>query len=76
MSRSGAFKSFGPTGQFPRGKLNPQDEGELRMGVSVDQGTVILAFGKTVSWLGLTPAIARELGETLIARADEAAKAH
>ena len=44
------------------------------MGVTVDQGTVILAFGTSVAWLGLTPQLARDLGRTLIERADEAAK--
>lgn len=68
------FKLFGETGKFPRGKLHADDEGELQMGVTVNQGTVILAFGKPVAWLGLTPQIARALAATLIERADEAAK--
>ena len=68
------FRPFlGATGQFPRGKLHESDEGELRIGVTVNQGTVIVAFGKEVAWLGLTPQIARDLADTLIARADEAA---
>ena len=66
---------LGATMKFPRGKLNDSDEGELQMGITVRQGTVILAFGKEVAWLGLTPQIARDLGRTLIERADEAAKA-
>lgn len=66
---------FGATNRYPRGRLNETDEGELQMGVAVDQGTVILAFGKPIAWLGLTPAIARDLAQTLIHRADEAAKA-
>ena len=68
------FKLFGETGRFPRGKLHEGDEGELQMGVTVNQGTVILAFGKPVAWLGLTPQIARTLAANLIERADEAAK--
>ena len=64
---------FGPTGKFPRGKLHNSDEGELRMGVTVNQGTVILAFGKEVAWVGLTPQRARELAAHLIESADEAA---
>ncbi len=69
------FTPFGATGRFPRGKLHDSDEGELRIGVTVKSGTVIVAFGKEVSWLGLTPQIARDLAEALIARADEAASA-
>lgn len=72
---SGPFTPFGATGKFPRGKLHESDEGELQLGVTVKQGTVIVAFGKPVAWLGLTPAIARDLAATLIERADEAAKA-
>ena len=68
------FTPFGATGKFPRGKLNTDDEGELRMGVTVNQGTVILAFGKPIKWLGLTPQIARDLAANLIERADEAAE--
>lgn len=69
------FALFGATGKFPRGKLDESDEGELRLGVTVTQGTVIVAFGKPVAWLGLTPQIARDLAATLLERADEAAKA-
>lgn len=68
------FRLFGPTGKFPRGKLNEDDEGELTMGVAADGGTVILNFGKPVAWVGLPPALARELAASLIKKADEAAK--
>lgn len=71
---SGPFKPFGATGKFPRGKLNDSDEGELQLGVTVNQGTVVLAFRKPVAWLGLPPEKARELAAILIERADEAAK--
>lgn len=66
---------LGPTMKFPRGKLHESDEGEIQMGVTVRQGTVILAFGKEVAWLGLPPQQARELGRLLLERADDAAKA-
>lgn len=69
------FRLFGATGKFPRGKLHEADEGEIQMGVTVNQGTVVIAFGKPVGWLGLPPQQARELGHMLIARADDAAKA-
>ena len=69
---AGPFAPFGATGRFPRGKLHESDEGELQLGVTVNQGTVILAFGKSIAWLGLPPAKARELAEILMARADEA----
>lgn len=72
---SNLFRLFGATGQFPRGKLHESDEGELQMGVTVKSGTVIVAFGTPVAWLGLTPQIARDLAAALLERADEAARA-
>ena len=69
------FKLFGETGKFPRGKLNEHDEGEIQFGVTAHGGTVILAFGKEVAWLGMPPQVARQLARTLIERADEATKA-
>lgn len=71
---AGPFTPFGATGKFPRGKLHESDEGELQLGVTVNQGTVIIAFGKPVAWMGLTPQIARDLAAALITRADEAAQ--
>lgn len=68
------FTPFGATGKFPRGKIHESDEGELRIGVTVKQGTVIVEFGTQIAWLGLTPQIARELADALLARADEAAR--
>lgn len=67
---------LGPTGRFPRGKLDEGDEGELLCAISVNRGTVILAFGTSVEWLGLTPQGARMLAEALMTYADVAAKAH
>ena len=69
------FKLFGATGRFPRGKLHESDEGELQMGVTVYQGTVILAFGKSTAWIGLPPQQARDLARLLTERADEAGRA-
>jgi hypothetical protein len=65
--------SAGPTGDFPRGKLNGHDEGGLNVAVATDyqKGVVILHFGVRISWLGLPPKEAREFAKMLIARADE-----
>lgn len=64
-------RNVGATGKFPRGHLNDTDEGELRFAVAVDpeKRTVMIVFGTPVSWMGLPPAQARELGETLIKNA-------
>jgi hypothetical protein len=74
-----ALKSFkpwnkrviGPTGGFPQGKLNDDDEGELRMGVAYDKldGIVRVEFGKPVAWLGLPPPQAIQLAQLLLRHA-------
>jgi hypothetical protein len=69
---------LGATGQFPYGKADPTDEGELKMALSADrqQGIVRLEFGKPTAWLGLPVRQARELAETLLEKAKEVEKAH
>lgn len=47
---------LGPTGDFPRGKLGPTDEGGLAIGVSKDEkGNVVINFGTPVRWVGIPP---------------------
>lgn len=62
---------LGATGRFPGGKLNSDDEGELKMGLSHDprQQVVVLNFGKPVEWIGLPPVLARELANGLLQHA-------
>lgn len=49
-----AEQKFGATGQYPKGKLNPYDEGELSMGVAHDSvGNVHFNFGKEIAWFAL-----------------------
>ena len=64
---------LGPTGVFPHGKLNEDDEGALNVGISVDtvSQTLILQFGKPISWLGLDKATTLRLVDLLISRAEE-----
>jgi len=48
------MKKFGAMGKYPHGSLGPDDEGALQIGVAHDsKGTVILNFGKKVSWIGM-----------------------
>lgn len=58
---------IGATGEFPEGKLNSNDEGEIRFGVALDKEArkVILNFGKPVAWLGMSPGQAIELADLL-----------
>jgi hypothetical protein len=70
--------AFGPTGKYPLGKLNANDEGELVMGVAADHEhrVVVLQFGTDVRWLGLPPDSARQLAASLIRAAGEVENAH
>lgn len=62
---------LGATGQRPRGKIHATDEGELRMGVTVENDTVILAFGKPIAWIGMSRIEAIALADLLKQRASE-----
>lgn len=46
--------AIGPTGSYPAGKLNEQDDGELRVAIGVEVDKVVLHFGKKVAWVALT----------------------
>jgi hypothetical protein len=59
-------------GEFPDGKLSPDDEGAIAMAVAHVSGRVKLSFGKPVAWLGLRPEEAVELAQLLIDHAKAA----
>lgn len=61
----------GPTGQFPHGKLNDQDEGALsyRIAADIEAGVVRLDFGQPVAWIGFAPTDARALAFALLRHA-------
>jgi hypothetical protein len=63
----------GPTGAFPYGKLDPDDEGELSVAIAADrsQGVVRFEFGKPVAFLALPAAHARTLAAVLLEKARE-----
>lgn len=65
---------LGATGRFPEGRLTPEDEGELRMGVTTEREKIILAFGKPVAWIGFSVEQARKVANALYDRANEVAK--
>ncbi|HTB10969.1 MAG TPA: hypothetical protein VK752_05335 [Bryobacteraceae bacterium] len=64
---------IGPSRQFPRGHLNPDDEGELTFGIAADakKRVVVVNFGSPVHWLALPVAEARRMALVLNAKADE-----
>jgi hypothetical protein len=66
-------KIVGPTGDFPYGPLDADDEGGLAVAIAVDprHGVVRFEFGKPVGWLALPAGHARQLAAVLLAKADE-----
>lgn len=64
---------LGATGDFPEGKLDETDEGELQIALSSDpaQRVVRLDFGKKIAWLALPPQTARLLAADLAQKAEE-----
>lgn len=65
---------LGATGEFPDGKLNEEDEGQLQLAVGVRNGQVFMAFGKPVSWMAMPPGEARKFAAMLNEKADAAEK--
>ena len=63
---------FGSTGRYPLGHFSTDDEGELRFGIAVQAGRVLIDFGKPVHCLGLDADQAEGLARTLQSRAAEA----
>lgn len=57
--------------QFPRGKLNDDDEGELEIGIIAIDKTVVIRFAKHVSWIGMDAQQAKAFAETIIRKAEE-----
>ena len=45
----------GPTGEYPKGRINADDQGELKvaMGINEEHKRIMIDFGTSVSWLGL-----------------------
>ena len=66
------MNNLGATGQFPRGKIHKSDEGAVNMAVGHDPKTrtVIVDFGTQVVWIGLDPATARILANSIIEHAE------
>lgn len=55
---------------FPRGKLNQDDEGQIPIKIGVQDRTIVVDFGKPVHWFGFSAADARALAALLIKHAD------
>lgn len=58
--------------RYPDGKLNAQDDGVIDVRIGVEDGRVVLAFPKPVTWFALPPDLARKLIVLIDKRASEA----
>jgi hypothetical protein len=61
---------LGPTRDYPDGKLNESDEGELMFAVGDKDGKLVIEFGTPVKWVGMPPHVALELAQLLVNRAE------
>lgn len=61
---------LGKTNQFPRGKIHPTDEGEIKFAVGTQDDKVIIHFGTPTAWLGMYREQAIELGKIIIEKAE------
>lgn len=64
----------GATGEFPHGKLTSGDEGAIQFAIGIEDGRVVVDFGTSVHWLGMTPQQAAEFASTLLKKAREAGR--
>ena len=66
-------QKLGATGQYPEGKLNPDDEGEIAFAIGADKPNkkVLIDFGKPVAWIAMTPDQATQFARILIEKALE-----
>jgi hypothetical protein len=62
---------LGATGDYPKGKLNADDEGGLMVKISTEGDTVRVDFGKPIAWIGYDPDGAIEFASKLIDHAME-----
>ena len=62
---SGPLRDQPPGERFPRGKIHPHDEGQLRTRIFIKDNTLVFDFGKPVAWFGLGLHEARELQRIL-----------
>lgn len=69
-------QGIGPTGQFPNGKINKDDEGELAIGIASDvkNNVVVIEFGKSIQWIGFPPEQAIEFANMIMKASNEMLK--
>jgi hypothetical protein len=60
---------LGPTGEFPQGRLNETDRGEVSLAVSRDGDNVRVDFGTDLSWLAMSTETTIEFAKALLGAA-------
>lgn len=68
----GKVDRAGPTGRFPQGRFHETDDGELAIMVAVVRRKIVIEFGVSTKWIAMDAQQARELGQILQEKADEA----
>lgn len=71
VSETGAAREPGPTGEYPAGKLTPEDEGGINFRIGTMNGRVVMDFGTQVAWIGMLPNEARQLAGLLVHHASQ-----
>ena len=64
-------QQLGATKKFPDGKINEEDEGEIKVGFTISKGKLIMGFGKKIMWIGLTKEQVKEWAEYLLEKYKE-----
>lgn len=61
----------GALGDFPEGKMTKTDEGAIQFAIGISNGKVVLDFGTSVHWVGMSAQQAADLASSLLAKARE-----
>jgi hypothetical protein len=67
-------KKIGATNKYPDGFIDEHDGGELRFSIELMDDKIIINFGTSVTWLGLTPREAIDLANILLKYANSITK--
>jgi len=59
----------GAIGSYPDGKLTKADEGSIQFAIGEQDGKVVIDFGTSVHWLGMTPQQAADFASAVLKRA-------
>lgn len=65
------LSQLGPTGKFPEGHLNEDDEGEIQIAIGIENNKVVINFGKPIAWIGFTPEQADQIAFSLIEKSSK-----